>query len=129
MILHKYLILLFFSFQCVGQNCSMLKNGKYELKYDSINQNSTFFQINENKYSTIINEENKYFEIKIIDKCSFQLKNNEIIDDSKLTEFQKILSKQTFYYEITKVEGDIYYFICWVNLHIQCGKGMFIKIE
>ena len=127
--MYKVLFLLILSLPCFGQNCKMLEDGKYELLYDSINQDSTFFEINKDKYSTNLNGEIKDFEIKILSNCSFRLKSNEVVDESKLTEFQKVISKQSFYYEITKVEGNVYYFKCKVNLHVQCGTGRFIKIE
>ena len=127
----KYLIIfiLSLSFACFGQNCSMLENGKYEVQFDSKDYNSNLFEISGNHYYTYQDGVKKDYEIKILGNCSFQLKNSDKVDESKLTEFQKILAKQETYFEITKVEGNIYFFVCRVDLHIQCGTGKFIKKE
>jgi hypothetical protein len=107
----------------------MLKDGVYNIEYDSVFKNypKHKFEINGNQYSTFENDVNKNFEIIKINDCSFRLKNDEIIDESKLTDLQKVLVKQKPYFEIYKVEGDVYYFICRVDLHVQCYSGKFIK--
>jgi len=127
----KYLMIfiLSLSFPSFGQNCSMLKNGKYETQYDDKNHDSSLFEINGNHLYSYQDGTKKEYEIISLSNCSFQLKNNEKVDESKLTDFQKMILKQETYFEITKVEGNIYYFICRVDLHIQCGTGIFIKKE
>ena len=128
----KYLLIIFFLtnlFFVQGQSCQMLKDGVYNIEYDSVFKNypKHKFEINGNQYSTFENDVNKNFEIIKINDCSFRLKNDEIIDESKLTDLQKVLVKQKPYFEIYKVEGDVYYFICRVDLHVQCYSGKFIK--
>lgn len=127
----KYLIIFFLNLNFVsfGQNCTMLENGKYEVQYDGQNQISNWFEINGNHYYTNQDGVKKDYEIKMLNNCSFQLKSNDKVDESKLTEFQKKLAKQESFFEITKVEGNIYFFVCRVDLHIQCGTGKFIKKE
>jgi len=129
--MEKYLtiIILSLGLSSFGQNCSMLKNGKYEAQYDDKNRGSSSFEIKENHYFTYHDEAKEDYEIITLSNCSFRLKNNEKIDESKLTEFQKVISKQQPYFEITKVEGNTYYFVCRIDLHIQCGTGKFIKKE
>jgi hypothetical protein len=128
----KYLLIIFFLtnlFFVQAQSCQMLKDGVYNIEYDSVFKNypKHKFEINGNQYSTFENDVNKNFEIIKINDCSFRLKNDEIIDESKLTDLQKVLVKQKPYFEIYKVEGDVYYFICRVDLHVQCYSGKFIK--
>ncbi len=125
----KYLTIIILSLclSSFGQNCSILKNGKYETQYDDKNHGSSLFEIKENHYYTYEDNAKKDYEIVTLSDCSFQLKNNEKVDESKLTEFQKIISKQKPYFEIIKVEGNTYYFVCRIDLHIQCGTGKFIK--
>ena len=128
--MEKYLTIIIFSLglSSFGQNCSMLKNGKYETQYDNKSHSVILFEIKENHY-TYQNDEKKGYEIVMLSNCSFRLKNNEKIDESEFTEFQKAILKQKTYFEITKIEGNNYYFVCRVDLHIQCGTGKFIKKE
>jgi hypothetical protein len=129
--MEKYLIIIILSLSLAsfGQNCSMLKNGKYEMQYDTKDRNLSFFEINENQYYAFQNGEKMDCEIKILSNCSFRLENNDKVDESKLTEVQRILAKQKPYFEITKVEANVYYFVCRIDLHIQCGSGKFIRTE
>lgn len=123
------IIILNLSFFSFGQNCTMLKDGKYETQYDDKNRGSNLFEINGSHYYTYQDDVKKDYEIITLENCSFRLKNNEKVDESKLTEIQKIIAKQEPYFEITKVEGNTYYFVCRINLHIQCGSGKFVKKE
>lgn len=107
----------------------MLENGTYEMQYDSEDMNSSSFEIFGNRYYTYEDNGKKEYEIKMLSNCSFQLLNKEIVDETKLTEFQKIISEQKTYFEITKIEGNIYYFVCRIDLHVQCGTGKFIRKE
>ena len=112
-----------------AQNCQIPKDGKYKIEYDSVFQNypKHNFEIKGNLYSTFGNDVKKDFEIIKITDCSFRLENKEIIDESKLTDLQKMLIKQQPYFEIHKVEGNVYYFICRIDLHVQCYSGKFIR--
>ncbi|MBG6188438.1 hypothetical protein [Flavobacterium sp. CAN_S2] len=129
--MEKYLILFIISLSLssFGQNCSMLKNGKYEIQYDAKERNSSLIEINGNHYYTDHDDGKKDYEIITLSNCSFRLKNNKKVDESKLTEFQNIIFKQKPYFEIIKVEGSVYYFVCRIDLHVQCGTGKFIKKE
>ncbi|MES2574803.1 MAG: hypothetical protein V4572_07660 [Bacteroidota bacterium] len=129
--MEKYLIIIILSSSLTsfGQNCSMLKNGKYEMQYDTKDRNFSYFEINGNQYHAFQNGDKIDCEIKMLSNCSFQLENNDKVDESKLTEVQRILAKQKSYFEITKVEGNVYYFVCRIDLHIQCGSGKFIRTE
>jgi hypothetical protein len=126
---HLVIIILNLGFFSFGQNCAMLKDGKYQTQYDDKNQGSNLFEINGNHYYAYQDGAKKDYEIITLGNCSFRLKNNEKVDKSKLTEFQKIIAKQEPYFEITKVEGNTYYFVCRINLHVQCGSGKFVKKE
>ncbi|MGQ7944448.1 hypothetical protein [Flavobacterium sp. WC2509] len=129
--MEKYLIVIIMSlsFTSFGQNCSMLKNGKYEMRYDTKDRNSSLIEINGNHYYTFQDNVKKDYEIKTLSNCSFQLENNDKVDESKLTEVQRMLAKQKPYFEIIKVEGNVYHFVCRIDLHVQCGSGKFIRKE
>jgi hypothetical protein len=128
----KYLLLIFFLtnlFFVQAQSCQMLKDGKYSIEYDSVFKDypKHKFEIKGNQYTAFENEIDKNFEIIKISDCSFRLKNDEIINESKLTDLQKMLLKQKPYIEIYKVEGNEYYFIYRINLHVQSYSGKFIR--
>jgi len=117
------------SFTSFGQNCSMLKDGKYEIQYDTKERNLSLFEIDGNHYYAFEDGDKKDYEIKMLSNCSFRLENNDKVDESKLTEVQKMLGKQKPYFEIIKVEKNVYYFVCRIDLHVQCGSGKFIRKE
>src|SRR5690606_28513067 len=119
----QILVITFFilSFQSFAQNCAMLKDGKYKMQYDSQTPNSSVFEVSGNTLFTYENEQKIDSAIIKLGLCSFMTKPKDKIDESKLTELQKLLSKQQSYFEITKVEGNTYFFICRIDLHIQCG--------
>jgi len=129
--MEKYLtiFILSLSFTSFGQNCSMLENGKYEITYFDKKVNPSLFEIVGNHYYTFQDGTKKEFEIKMLSKCSFELKDNEKVDETKLTEFQKVIAKLKPFFEITKVEENVYYFVCIIDLHVQCGNGKFTKKE
>ena len=129
--MEKYLIIMLFSINLIsfGQNCSFLKDGSYELQYDGKDSTSSLVAIRGNYYYTYENNIKKEGAIKILNNCTFRFENNEKVDESELTEFQKIIAKQKPFFEVTKVEGNVYYFLCRINLHVQCGSGQFIRKE
>ena len=52
--------------------------------------------------------------------------NNNVFVGST-TDLQKMLLQQKPYFEIYKVEENEYYFICRIDLHVQCYSGKFIR--
>ncbi|MDP5098032.1 MAG: hypothetical protein NWP90_10205, partial [Flavobacterium sp.] len=81
------------------------KDGKYRVEYDSVFKNypKYSFEIKGNVYYKFENEIKRDFKIIKISDCSFSLENDEIIDESKLTDLQKMLLQQKPYFEIYKV--------------------------
>lgn len=112
---------------CGAQNCSILEEGRYEMFYDPEDVKVSAFEIRDDKYYSEDDNYNKGYEIDKLDACSFQIIDLETQDQATLSEFQKVVSKQKYYFEITKVEGKTFYFICRVDLHINCGTGKFIR--
>lgn len=126
----NYCLLFFFlTFSSFGQNCSMLKDGKYEIRYNDQLTGYEKFEIIGDKYYYYENGVKQEIKIKLIDSCTFQFINEDIVDESKLTELQILLRNQKIYFEIVKVEETGYFFICRVDLHIICGNGKFVKLE
>ncbi|MDP5000618.1 MAG: hypothetical protein NWQ15_01870 [Flavobacterium sp.] len=128
----KYLFFILFLVSLASvqaQNCHMLKDGKYRVEYDSVFKNypKYSFEIKGNVYYKFENEIKRDFKIIKISDCSFSLENDEIIDESKLTDLQKMLLQQKPYFEIYKVEENEYYFICRIDFHVQCYSGKFIR--
>lgn len=124
-----YILFLFISFPFYGQDCSMLKDGKYKIIYDGQTENFDEFELVGDKYFYKTNEIKKAHKIKLINNCSFEIINEDFVEDSNLTELQRLLKNQRVYFEIVSVEDKVYNFICRVNLHIQCGSGKFVRIK
>lgn len=128
----KYLLFIFFLTNLVfvkAQNCNIPKDGKYSIEYDDKFKNypKCVFEIKGNDYYQFENDKKKDFKIIKISDCIYKLENKEVIDESKLTDLQKKLIKQQPYFEIQKVEGNVYYFVCREDLHVLCYSGKFIK--
>lgn len=128
----KHLLFIFFMtnlFFVQAQNCNIPKDGKYSIEYDSKFENypKCVFEIKGNDYYQFENDKKKDFKIIKISDCIYKLENKEVIDESKLTDLQKKLIKKQPYFEIQKVEGNVYYFVCREDLHVLCYSGKFIK--
>jgi hypothetical protein len=68
------------------------------IQFLKIIQNIVFFEIKGNVYYKFENEIKSDFKIIKISDCSFSLENDEIIDESKLTDLQKMLVQQKPYF-------------------------------
>ena len=97
--------------------------------YDSSEKLVSTFVKKGNQYYFIEDNIEKVGSIINLDKCNFRFESGHKMEDDKITEIQRLLSAQKIYYEISKVENNTYYFICRVNLHVNCGTGKFIKIK
>jgi hypothetical protein len=118
-------------YSLTAQNCTLPKDGKYIVEYDSEfrNRPKYNFEIVGDHYYAYENGQKKEYKIVKLNDCSFRFQNEEIIDETKLTELQKMLNKQKPYFDIYKVEKNIYYFVCRIDLHIQSYSGKFIREE
>ena len=85
------------------------------------------FEIIGNHFYTFIDDKKVEREILILSECSFELKSQEIIDETKMTELQKVLNRQKPYFDIIKVEENVYYFVCRIDLHVISYSGKFIR--
>jgi len=114
----------------LAQNCSIPENGNYRVEFDDANNpnsGSTFKLQNKTVYFMTNNAIDEY-ELFQLGKCQYTLKSKENVNESKFTDFQKMLIKQGWYYDITNVVENVYYFIMRIDLHIQCGSGKFVKL-
>ncbi|MBU4539031.1 MAG: hypothetical protein L6264_04170 [Weeksellaceae bacterium] len=106
-----------------------LPNGKYKIEYDEQFRNHPGYNF------TIKDNEITFHEIqgditRRIEKnsdCSLRIEK-EKIDESTLTEFQKIINKQHPYYSFTKINNGEFKFIYRIDLHVMINSGKFIKI-
>ena len=129
--IYTSIFLLFSSLNYVSaQNCSMLENGNYRVEFDDANNPNSVstFKLQDKSVFFMNNNVVDEYELIQLGKCHYTLKSKEKIDESKFTDFQKMLIKQGWYYDITKVVENVYYFTMRVNLHIQCGSGRFVKL-
>lgn len=119
------------SLSVLGQDCSILKNGTYRVEYDSSFSNypkSLYRIVNNNCYVTENNNQEKYHIVKL-NKCAFRLTSDKILDTSKLTQLEKLLTKREPFFDIYKVDGNTYYFVYRVDLHVQSYSGRFLKVK
>jgi hypothetical protein len=114
-----------------SQNCSHLKNGTYDLVYDSLYQNYSKgrYEILDSTCYVIQDGLKKEYELKNPYDCRFWLVSKDVIDTTKLNNLAKILLKRQPFYDIYKVEGNTYYFVLRVDLHVRIYSGRFIKLE
>jgi hypothetical protein len=122
------LLIVISNLSITAQNCHQLTNGTYKMKYDDVNSKTHKLKIKNDICKIYYENKTERFKIIRLSECSFRLESFEKIDETKLTEIQRLLYRQEHYYEITEVSGNIYIFTCRVNLHIECGKGKFEKI-
>jgi hypothetical protein len=131
----KQTLFLLFSFAIFysgfSQNCSHLKNGTYELVYDSAYQNYPKAQYEVLDSICYVTQDGikKEYKIKTPYECRFWLVSTEVIDTTKLNNLQKYLFQRQIFYDIYKVESNTYYFILRVDLHVRIYSGKFIKLE
>lgn len=114
-----------------SQNCSQLKNGTYKIEYDrSFKGYKKYIYefINDTCYITGDTGREK-FQITRSSNCTFRLKSEKPLDESNMTDFQKIISKQKPFYDIYKVDKNMYWFVLRVDLHVQECSGKFILLE
>lgn len=119
------------SLSVFGQDCSILKNGTYQIEYDTSFKNypKRLYQIeNNNCYVTENNTKEKYHIVKL-NKCAFRLESEKLLDTSKLTQLEKQLAKREPFFDIYKVDGNTYYFVYRIDLHVQSFSGRFSKIK
>lgn len=120
-----------FSFITNAQNCSQLSNGKYIIEYDENFKDYTVysFEIDSNNYITEENGVKTILEIKVIGSCKYKIISNEVVDETKLSDWKKwvyINLIEEAFYEIYKVEGNSYYFRHIANYAVDLS-GKFIK--
>jgi len=114
-----------------SQNCSQLKNGFYEIEYDSAFKESPKRRLEINNNTCYINQEGfiKKYEIRKTSTCNFWLYDSAFMDERKLTGLQKDLrlGKNIPTYDIYKTEGTSYYFTVKVNGDMTLFSGKFNK--
>ena len=131
----KFLIFLFLTLSCFssvsGQNCSQLPDGTYIIEPDSSFKNfpQYRYEIVKNKCYTEEDGKMKEYDIIRFSECRFRFKSNVPIDTTNFTPLQKALYRQQPFFEIYKVEGNYYYFVNRVDLHVQSYSGRFVRIK
>jgi hypothetical protein len=108
----------------------MLPDGFYVTEYDKeFKMYPPYeFEIKGEKYYTFTNGEKEEYDI-IKMNCNYRLESSTTIDESKLTDLQKMLANQKPFFNIDSAEGNRYHFTLRINLHIVSFSGTFIKKE
>jgi len=130
----KQILFIILSFICTtiicAQECSIPVDGKYRTEYDErFKMNRPFdFEIKDGQLFFLRDVVMEQYEIKQLSECWFSLEPKEKIDETTLSELQKLLMKQKPFYDIIKVEGNVYTFVLRVDMHIIRHSGKFIRI-
>ena len=121
--------ILVYSNNVYSQDC-VLQNGKYRVEFDKQFENHPKFELK------IINDSIIYYDndsiiSRKIEKNSdcYLVIEKEKIDETNMTDFQKILNKQHPFYTFKKINQTTYEFIFRVDLHVMINSGKFILIE
>jgi hypothetical protein len=134
-IMRKYLIFLFLTltgFNSVsGQNNSPLPDGTYIIEPDSLFRfyPKSRYEIAKNKCYIVENGKKYEYDFIGFGKHQFRLKSNALIDTTNFTPLQKYLNSRQPFFDIYKVDGDYYYFVNRVDLHVRIYSGRFVKIK
>lgn len=101
------------------------------MEYDSLFKDypKYHYKLVNNKCYVIDDGKEKEYDIIKFSECRFRLKSNEPIDTTKFTPLQKVLYRQQPFFDIYKVEGNNYYFVNRVDLHVQSYSGRFARIK
>lgn len=115
---------------CLSQDCSMLPDGRYEVKYDEMFEiyGNYQFEIAGNNFIRIDDKKRINQTIEKHSECRFSLKSKDTINKNDFSELEKMLSTGTPFYDITKVDNNTYYFTLRIDLHLAICSGTFLKI-
>ena len=127
-----YLIIvciLFFTNNLFSQNCK-LPNGKYKIEFDKQFEKYPKFEflISNDSITFFDNNTEIRRRIEKNNDCSLVIEK-EIVDETNLTDLQKILNKQHPFYTFKKINSSDFEFIYRVDLHIMINSGKFIKLD
>ena len=120
---------LFFTNNLFSQNC-VLPSGKYKIEFDKQFEMYPKFEFR------ILNDSITFYEkdsivtrkIEKNNSCSLVIEK-EIIDETDLTELQKMLNRQHPFYTFKKITDSKFKFIYRVDLHVMINSGKFIRIK
>ena len=121
--------ILFFTNNLFSQDCK-LPNGKYKIEFDKQFEKYPKFEflISNDSITFFDNNTEIRRRIEKNNDCSLVIKK-EIVDETNLTDLQKILNKQHPFYTFKKISSSEFEFIYRVDLHIMINSGKFIKLD
>ena len=120
---------LFFTNTLFSQDC-VLPNGNYRVEFDKQFENYPNYEFQIKSDSIVYFEENSkiYRKIERNEYCYLVFEKIEI-DESNMSEVDKILNKQNPFYTFKKINNKTYDFIFRVDLHVMINSGKFILID
>jgi len=120
---------LFLTNTLFSQDC-VLPNGHYRVEFDKQFENYSNFEFQIKSDSIVYFEENSkiYRKIERNEHCYLVFEKIEI-DESNMSEVEKILNKQNPFYTFKKINHNTYDFIFRVDLHVMINSGKFILID
>ena len=121
--------ILFFTNNLFSQDCK-LPNGKYKIEFNKQFEKYPKFEfLISNDYITFFDNDTEIKRrIEKNNDCRLVIEK-EKIDETNLTEFQKIINKQHLFYTFKKINSSDFEFIYRVDLHIMINSGKFIKLD
>lgn len=121
--------ILFFTNNLFSQDC-VLPNGKYKIEFDKQFEKYPKYEFR------ILNDSITFYENDIEITCKIEKNNDcslviekEKIDETNLTDLQKMLNKQHPFYTFKKINDSKFEFIYRVDLHVTINSGRFILVK
>lgn len=112
-----------------SQDC-VLPNGRYKIEFDKQFEKHPKFEFKILNDSITFYEKEVEFSHKIEKNSDCKLViEKEKIDESNLTDLQKVLNKQHPFYLFKKINESNFEFIYTVDLHIMTNSGRFILVK
>lgn len=120
---------LFLTNNLFSQDC-VLPNGKYKIEFDKqFEKHPKFeFRISNDSITFYENDTEIRRKIEKNNDCSLVIEK-EIVDETNLTDLQKLLNKQHPFYTFKKINNSKFEFIYRVDLHVMINSGKFIKFD
>jgi len=121
--------ILFLPNNLFSQDC-VLPNGNYKIEFDKQFEKYPKFEFRIANDSITFYENDTQIRRKIEkNNDCYLVIEKEKVDETNLTDLQKMLNKQHPFYTFKKINNSNFEFIYRVDLHVMIYSGIFIKLD